>query len=103
MHAPNCASGLTTVGYGHGADEAADCGRVLHIGNNVLYSKTTKPTTPAINIQIENDQTVFYLGIGTTNHSVSTLHINDGNQQYTAFDDSILYGERNFETNTRIQ
>ena len=96
-----CASGLTTVGYGHGADESADCGRKLHIGNYILYAKTTKPTTPAINIQPENDS-VYYVGVSDTNHSLTPVHVTQGNTQYTAFDDSILYGERDFETNTRI-
>jgi hypothetical protein len=96
-----CATGLTTVGYGHGADELADCGRKLHVGNYVLYSKTVKPTTPAINIQPANDS-VYYVGVSDTDHTLTPVHITQGNLQYTAFDDSILYGERDFETNTRI-
>ena len=96
-----CASGLTTVGYGHGANEAADCGRILHIGNYVLYAKTTKPTTPAINIQPENDS-VYYVGVSDTDHTLTPVHVTQGNTQYTAFDDSILHGERDIETNTRI-
>jgi len=55
-----------------------------------------------LNIQVENGP-VFYLGTGTTNHAISTLHISQGNQQYTVFDDSLLYGERDFNTNTRIK
>ena len=97
-----CASGLTTVGYGHGADEASDCGRKLHIGNYVLYTKTTKPTAPAINVRVENDVTTHYIGVSNTDHTLTPIHVNQGNIQYTAFDDSILYGERDLETNTRI-
>ena len=96
-----CAAGLTTVGYGHGADESADCGRKLHVGNYVLYAKTTKPTTPTINIQPENDS-VYYVGVSSTDHTLTPVHITQGNTQYTAFDDSILYGERDLETNARI-
>ena len=96
-----CASGLTTVGYGHGADELADCGRKLHIGNYILYTKTTKPTTPAINIRPDNGPT-HYIGVSPTNHALTPVHISTSNQQYTAFDDGILYGERDFNTNTRI-
>ena len=96
-----CAPGLTTVGYGHGADELADCGRVLHIGDYVLYTKTTKPTTPAINIRPENGP-VHYIGVSPTKHTLSSLHVTLGNQLYTAFDDCILHGERDFKTNTRI-
>jgi hypothetical protein len=97
-----CPDGLTTVGYGHGADELADCGRKLHIGNYVLYTKTTKPTTPAINIRPANDSSVYYVGVSNTEHTLTPVHITSGNTQYTAFDDSILHGERDFQTNTRI-
>lgn len=96
-----CAAGLTTVGYGHGADELADCGRKLHIGDYILYSKTAKPTTPALNIQPDNSR-VYYIGVSNTNHTLTPVHVTHGELQYTAFDDSILYGERDFITNTRI-
>ena len=97
-----CATGLTTVGYGHGADEASDCGRKLHLGDFILYTKTTKPTAPAINVQVENDATTHYIGVSDTDQTLTPIHVNQGNIQYTAFDDSILYGERDLETNTRI-
>ena len=96
-----CATGLTTVGYGHGADEASDCGRKLHMGNYILYTKTTKPTTPAINIQPVGGS-VYYIGVSDTDHTLTPIHVTQGNTQYTAFDDSILHGERDLETNTRI-
>ena len=97
-----CLAGLTTVGYGHGADEASDCGRKLHLGNFILYSKTTKPTTPAINVRVENDAATHYIGVSSVDHTLTPIHITQGNIQYTAFDDSVLYGERDLETNTRI-
>ena len=96
-----CPAGTTTVGYGHGADEAADCGKVLNIGTKRIYSKTTKTTTPAINFMTEQG-TVYYIGASTTNHTLSSLHLYDGTQQYTAYDDGLLYGERNFSTGERI-
>lgn len=96
-----CSAGLTTVGYGHGADELADCGRKLHIGDYILYSKTVKPTTPALNIHPDNSR-VYYIGVSSTNHTLTPVHVTQGQLQYTAFDDSILYGERDFITNTRI-
>ena len=96
-----CPAGLTTVGYGHGADEASDCGRKLHMGNYILYTKTTKPTTPAINIQPVGGS-VYYIGVSDTDHTLTPIHVTQGNTQYTAFDDSILHGERDLETNTRI-
>lgn len=97
-----CATGLTTVGYGHGADEASDCGRKLHLGDFILYTKTTKPTLPAINIRVENDATTHYIGVSDTDHTVTPIHVTQGETQYTAYDDSVLYGERDLETNTRI-
>ena len=97
-----CATGLTTVGYGHGADEASDCGRKLHLGDFILYTKTTKPTLPAINVRVENDSTTHYVGVSDTDHTLTPIHVTQGETQYTAFDDSILYGERDLETNTRI-
>jgi hypothetical protein len=97
-----CASGLTTVGYGHGADELSDCGRKLHINGYTIYAKTTKQTEHAINIQPEDDSAIYYISVSDSDHTLTPLHINQGNSQYTAFDDSILYGERDFETNTRI-
>lgn len=99
-----CTAGLTTVGYGHGADELADCGRKLHVGNYILYSKTTKPTTPAINIQPVGDNTVYYVGASANvaDQTMTSVHITQGNTQYTAFDDSILHGERDIDSNTRI-
>ena len=97
-----CAAGLTTIGYGHGADELADCGRKLHIDNHVIYAKTTKPTTHTINIQPVGSDTVFYIGVSDSNQNLTPLHVTQGDTQYTAFDDSILYGERDFETGARI-
>lgn len=96
-----CATGLTTVGYGHGADELADCGHKLHINDKILYTKTAKSTAHTINIQPTGDS-IYYLSVSDTDHDLSPVHVTQGNLQYTAFDDSILYGERDFETNTRI-
>jgi len=97
-----CATGQTTVGYGHGADEANDCGRILHIGNYSVYARQNKVTTPSINIKMPNDE-MFYISLSPTNHSVSRLHLAYGGNQYTVYDDSLEYGERNFDTNAQIQ
>ena len=96
-----CAAGLTTVGYGHGADEVADCGHELRVGNFTFYSKTTKSTTPALNLMPVGGGT-FYLGASSTNHTLSKLHLSDGTTQYTAYDDGLLYGERDATTGQRI-
>lgn len=88
-----CASGLTTIGYGHGADEAADCGRAINIGGTVIYSRSTKVTTPSLNFKTANNE-LFYISASSSNHTLSSLHLGDGTNQYTAYDDSLLYNER---------
>ena len=53
-----CPVGLTTVGYGLGADEAGDCGRILLVGSDKLYLRSDKKTTPSLNVKING--TTFY-------------------------------------------
>jgi len=65
----SCATGLTTVGYGPGADEAGDCGRVFHVGENVLYLRSDKKTTPAFNVKIGD--TIYYGNASTTETNMS--------------------------------
>ena len=97
-----CPPGLTTVGYGHGADEESDCGRKLHFGDYVVYTKTVKPTTPAINLKLaEND--VHYVGLSPTDHTLSKLHLMYNGQQYTAYDDGLINGERDPITGNKTE
>ena len=81
-----CASGLTTIGYGAGADEAADCGRVLHFGNDTLYLRSAKKTDHALHVGINGD--VFYGNMGT-DLSKSGLRIKLGDTTYSVYDDSM--------------
>ena len=96
-----CPAGTYTVGYGHGADEANDCGRILHLGDSVIYTRKNKPTTPALNIRMDNGD-MYYIGLSTTDHTVSRLHFQTGETKYTAFDDSLFYGERDYDTGEKI-
>lgn len=96
-----CPAGLTTVGYGHGADEESDCGHELHFGDYLVYSKTTKPTTPAINLKINQSDT-SYVGLSPNDHTLSKLHVSYSGQKYTAYDDGLAYGERNPLTGAKI-
>ena len=81
-----CASGLTTIGFGLGADEAGDCGRVLNIGDEKIYLRSTKKTTPSLNISINGD--VFYGNMSTATSGGSSLRINSGGATYRVYDDS---------------
>ena len=81
-----CASGLTTIGYGAGADEAADCGRVLHFGNDTLYLRSEKKTDHALRVGING--TVFYGNMGT-DLSKGSLRIKLGDTTYSVYDDSM--------------
>ena len=96
-----CPAGLTTVGYGHAADEANDCGREMHIGNGVIYTRRDKATTPSLNI-MDSNGTMYYISASPTDHSLSGLHLGDGTNQWTLYDDSLLHGERDFFTGERI-
>ena len=80
-----CASGLTTIGSGAGADEAGDCGRVLNVGDEKIYLRSTKKTTPSLNISINGD--VFYGNMSTATRGA--LRINSGGTTYSVYDDSM--------------
>ena len=80
-----CASGLTTIGSGAGADEAGDCGRVLNVGDEKIYLRSTKKTTPSLNISINGD--VFYGNMSTA--TKGSLRINSGGTTYSVYDDSM--------------
>lgn len=80
-----CESGMTTIGFGAGADESGDCGRVLNIGDEKIYLRSTKKTSPSLNISINGD--VFY-GSMSTAHAGSSLKINSGGTRYSVYDDS---------------
>ena len=81
-----CASGLTTIGYGAGADEAADCGRVLHFGNDTLYLRSAKKTDHALHVGING--TVFYGNMGT-DLTKGSLRIKLGDTTYSVYDDRV--------------
>ena len=54
----SCPAGETTVGFGIGADEAGDCGYKMHVGNSEMYLRSTKLTTPALNV-LRNGKTYY--------------------------------------------
>ncbi len=88
-----CTDGLTTIGYGHGADEAGDCGYAMNIGGFTIYARSMRKTRPSLNIKTSTND-VFYVSTSATNHSLSSLHFRDEENEYTAYDDSLYYNER---------
>lgn len=81
-----CPAGLTTIGYGAGADEAGDCGRVMHMGENKLYLRSTKKTTPSLNVKV-GDTT--YYGNMTSGTTKGKLRVKSGATTYSVHDDSM--------------
>ncbi len=80
-----CATGLTTIGSGAGADEAGDCGRVLNIGSQKIYLRSDKKTDRALHVGINGD--VFYGNMSTSIDG--PLKINYNGTTYSVYDDSM--------------
>ncbi|MBO5833437.1 MAG: hypothetical protein J6R22_00560, partial [Alphaproteobacteria bacterium] len=86
-----CASGLTTIGYGAGADEAGDCGRVMNVGGKKLYLRSDKKTDLALNVLL--DGAVYYGNMSTADKYMSDgvdkkLKLNVNGKTYSVYDDS---------------
>ena len=78
-----CDSGLTTIGYGTAANEAGDCGRKFHAGDNVIYLRSEKRGDTALNVKIGN-QTFF--GALSTTYS-SPIKVKNGSTTYSVVND----------------
>lgn len=81
-----CPDGMTTSGYGAGADEAGDCGHVLNFGGKKLYLRSEQKTDPALHVQFGKN--VFYGSAGTG--ITGTIHVFDGDTEYTIYDDNMV-------------
>ena len=47
--------------------ESAQCGRILHVGEKYVYLRSTKRTTPSLNVDVNNDGIPDFFGnMGTT-------------------------------------
>ena len=78
-----CDSGLTTIGYGTGANEAADCGRKLHAGDNVIYLRSAERTSPSLRVKV-GDKTFF----GALSTALSgALKVKNGSTTYSVVND----------------
>lgn len=87
-----CEKGLTTIGYGTGADQADDCGRVLNVGGDKLYLRKQSVTKPAFNVLINGD--IYYGNIADIKVNMSEpvshrLGIYYDGQEYSVYDDSM--------------
>ncbi len=87
-----CPSGLTTIGYGPGADESGDCGHKFHAGDGVLYLRSTKKTDLALNVRVGD--AIFYGNMSTSEKNMSDgttrkLKIKHGDTVYHVYDDSV--------------
>ena len=74
-----------------GMHELGSCGRILHIGNETVYVKSTKQTTPSLNVQIGND--TFYANMTEARtlmnkDSERYLRVQWGNNDYYVCDDT---------------
>ncbi len=87
-----CAAGLTTIGYGAGANEEGDCGRVLNVDGEKLYLRSTKKTEHALHVRVGED--VFYGNMDTISKVISEgatnkLRIRYNDTVYYVYDDSV--------------
>lgn len=88
-----CPTGEMTIGYGVGANESGDCGRVLHVGDSQLYLRSDRKTDKTLNFKIGTK--VYYANMSTDNIGVShgatkALKLRFNNTTYSAYDDSAL-------------
>ena len=82
-----CPAGTKTYGSGNGADEAGDCGRILHVGDYSIYLRSDKKTTPSLNVKIGDDVyygNMYQTGNGKTGH----LHMQYSGKTYIVCDET---------------
>lgn len=78
-----CDTGLITTGSGTGANEAADCGRKLHAGDNVIYLRSAERTSPSLRVKV-GDKTFF----GALSTALSgALKVKNGSTTYSVVND----------------
>ena len=75
-----------------GMSVVAQCGRILHVGDYLLYLRSARQTTPSLNVEI--DGTTFYGNMTTTSvpmHTGTTKQLVipvDGTNRYV-YDDTV--------------
>lgn len=88
-----CAAGLYAPS---GMWESAQCGHILHIGNDIVYLHSVKKTTPSLNAKIGND--IFYGNMTTADvvMNASTTHklqVRYNDTVYSIYDDTVQINE----------
>ena len=75
-----------------GSSSIDQCGRILHIGEDMLYLRSVKQTTPSLNVKIGND--IFYgnmtindVPMNTNTERKLKLRFND--ITYSVYDDTV--------------
>ena len=87
-----CASGLFAPA---GMWEPAQCGRILHVGDEVVYLRATKKTLHAVHVDVDNDGVADFFGNMTTAdvpmHAGTTrkLKVQFAGQTYSVYDDTV--------------
>ncbi len=81
-----CATGLVTCGAGLCANEAGDCGRKLHAGDNVIYLRSEKRTGVSPLLHLKVGDKMFY---GNMSTSLSgPLKVKYNNTKYSVVNDN---------------
>ena len=85
----SCAAGLYAPS---GMWESAQCGHILHIGNDIVYLHSVKKTTPSLNAKIGND--IFYGNMTTADVVMNSgtthkLQVRYNDTVYSVYDDTV--------------
>ena len=76
-----------------GMSSVEQCGRILHIGDNVVYLRSVKKTTPALHVKV--DDTIFYGNMTTSDVVMNSgtdkkLKLQYDGQTYSVYDDTVV-------------
>ena len=91
----SCATGLFAPA---GMWESAQCGCILHVGDGFVYLRSTKKTTPSVNVDLNHDGVADYFGNMTTldvpmsRGTQRKLKLRYDNTTYSVYDDSVDLG-----------
>ena len=99
LYATNADQGINACPGGlmspTGMWESGQCGRILHIGNDIVYLRSERKTTPSLNIDINNDGVPDFFAnmtqsdITMNNQTDNKLKMRVGDNSYSIYDDTI--------------